>query len=325
MALIWADRVADNSTSIGTGDFTVAGLSPALNMRPLPAVLTLGDTFYYGIANRVANEWEVGLGTYNGSSVFSRTTVLASSAGSDKVSFNAGWKDVWLDQPAALIAQCTAVFTGDSGSGGTAGLVPAPAAGTAAAGKFLKADGTWDVPPVALGAVVYQGTWNASTNTPALADGVGTKGYYYKVSVAGTAAIDGNSQWNVGDTIIFDGSTWDKIDGISNEVVSVAGRTGAVTLTSGDISGLGAGVATALAVNIGSAGSPVVNSGVLGTPLSGTLTNCSGLLTTNLSPYAPIADYIWNVPILNSTGVEANGPVFGFCGDDVVWNNAGAG
>lgn len=37
-------------------------------------------------------------------------------------------------------------MVGDSGSGGTKGLVPAPASGTAAAGKFLKADGTWAVP-----------------------------------------------------------------------------------------------------------------------------------------------------------------------------------
>lgn len=42
--------------------------------------------------------------------------------------------------------QATAIlnaFTGDSGSGGVKGLVPAPAAGDAAANKFLKADGTW--------------------------------------------------------------------------------------------------------------------------------------------------------------------------------------
>lgn len=38
------------------------------------------------------------------------------------------------------------VMVGDSGSGGTKGLVPAPAAGDASAGKFLKADGTWDTP-----------------------------------------------------------------------------------------------------------------------------------------------------------------------------------
>lgn len=34
-------------------------------------------------------------------------------------------------------------FTGDSGAGGFIGLVPAPAAGDAAASKYLKADGTW--------------------------------------------------------------------------------------------------------------------------------------------------------------------------------------
>ena len=36
-----------------------------------------------------------------------------------------------------------AVFTGDSGSGGVTGLVPAPAAGDAAASAVLMADGTW--------------------------------------------------------------------------------------------------------------------------------------------------------------------------------------
>lgn len=42
--------------------------------------------------------------------------------------------------------QATAIldtFTGDSGSGGVKGLVPAPSAGDAAAGYGLKADGTW--------------------------------------------------------------------------------------------------------------------------------------------------------------------------------------
>lgn len=41
-----------------------------------------------------------------------------------------------------LTAELNALV-GDSGSGGTKGLVPAPAAGDAAASKFLKADGTW--------------------------------------------------------------------------------------------------------------------------------------------------------------------------------------
>lgn len=94
---------------------------------------------------------------------------------------------------------------------------------------------TAQIPSSLVGAVVYQGTWNATTNTPTLASGVGTKGWYYKVSVVGSTAIDGNSQWNLGDTIIFDGTVWDKIDGISSEVVSVFGRTGAVVMTNTDV------------------------------------------------------------------------------------------
>jgi hypothetical protein len=39
------------------------------------------------------------------------------------------------------------VMVGDTGSGGSAGIVPAPPSGSAAAGKFLKADGTFAVPP----------------------------------------------------------------------------------------------------------------------------------------------------------------------------------
>jgi len=49
------------------------------------------------------------------------------------------------------------------------------------------------------------------------------------------------------------------------------------TIAASDISGLGTGVATALAVNVGSAGAPVVNGGALGTPSGGTLTSATGL------------------------------------------------
>lgn len=50
------------------------------------------------------------------------------------------------------------------------------------------------------------------------------------------------------------------------------------------VSGLGTGVATALAVNVGTAGSFVVNGGALGTPSSGTLTSATGLpISTGLT------------------------------------------
>lgn len=53
--------------------------------------------------------------------------------------------------------------------------------------------------------------------------------------------------------------------------------TNCTGLPVGGVSGLGTGVATALAVNTGSAGAVVVNGGALGTPSSGTLTNATGL------------------------------------------------
>jgi hypothetical protein len=49
------------------------------------------------------------------------------------------------------------------------------------------------------------------------------------------------------------------------------------------ISGLGTGVATALAVNVGTAGAVVVNGGVLGTPSSGTVTNLTGTASININ------------------------------------------
>ncbi len=49
------------------------------------------------------------------------------------------------------------------------------------------------------------------------------------------------------------------------------------------VSGLGTGVATALAINVGSAGAPVVNGGALGTPSSGTVTNLTGTASININ------------------------------------------
>jgi hypothetical protein len=55
-------------------------------------------------------------------------------------------------------------------------------------------------------------------------------------------------------------------------------------IAASELSGLGTGVATALAVNVGSAGAPVVNGGELGTPSGGTLTNATGLpISTGIS------------------------------------------
>jgi len=85
------------------------------------------------------------------------------------------------------------------------------------------------------GGAIYQGTWNASTNTPLIQSGIGIQGYYYIVSVAGSTSIDGISDWNVGDWIIFDGTAWQQVDN-TDTVVSVNGQVGVVVLTTTNIS-----------------------------------------------------------------------------------------
>ena len=55
-----------------------------------------------------------------------------------------------------LVAADYVTMVGDSGAGGTKGAVPAPAAGDAAANKFLKADGTWSAVTTG-GSIFYQG------------------------------------------------------------------------------------------------------------------------------------------------------------------------
>lgn len=59
---------------------------------------------------------------------------------------------------------------GDSGSGGTKGLVPAPGAGDAAANKFLHADGTFKAPT---GSGSIGGSTGATDNRALRADGTG--------------------------------------------------------------------------------------------------------------------------------------------------------
>jgi hypothetical protein len=93
----------------------------------------------------------------------------------------------------------------------------------------------------AIGALNYKGTWNASTNTPTLASGVGTKGDYYVVSVAGSTTLDGISNWGVGDLATYNGSVWQRVEGgadLNGVNLSVSGTT--------TLSGLTASTALAL-------------------------------------------------------------------------------
>lgn len=110
---------------------------------------------------------------------------------------------------------------------------------TGNSGKYLTTDGTstsWA--SIAGGGLSYQGTWNASTNTPTLASSTGTNGYYYIVATAGSTNLNGITDWQIGDWLLFNGSVWQKIDQ-TNLVSSVNGQTGVVSLTYTDVNAIG--------------------------------------------------------------------------------------
>ena len=71
------------------------------------------------------------------------------------------------------------------------------------------------------GVLQFQGTWNASTNSPTLTSSVGTSGDYYIVSVAGNTNLNGITDWEIGDWAVFANTTWTKID--NSQVGDVTG------------------------------------------------------------------------------------------------------
>jgi hypothetical protein len=174
--------------------------------------------------------------------------------------------------------------------------------------------------------LTYKGTWNASTNTPTLASSTGTNGWYYVVSVAGSTNLNGITDWQVGDWAIYNGSTWQKLDQ-TNLVTSVAGRTGAVTLSNTDISGLGT-MSTQAASNVAITGGTIDGATIGGTtPAAGTFTTLTATGQTSLGgavgseglrviTTASGVNFVsvsgataGNAPYISSTGTSTNVPL----------------
>ena len=90
------------------------------------------------------------------------------------------------------------------------------------------------------------------------------------------------------------------------------------------ISGLGTNVATALAVNVGTAGAFVVNGGALGTPSSGTLTNATGLpVGTGISGFGTSVATALAVNVGSAGAVVVNGGALGTPSSGTVTNLTG--
>lgn len=162
-----------------------------------------------------------------------------------------------------------------------------------------------------IGALVYKGTWDASTNTPTLVSSVGNQGDYYVVSVAGNTNLNGITDWQVNDFAVFNGSVWQKIDN-TDAVLSVNGKTGAVVLTASDVgatanttyvltSGLLSGGGQLNAnVTVGLTTVPVAN--VTGAVPDTRTVSAGGLLTGGGALSSNVTISLANVPLANVTG-----------------------
>lgn len=138
----------------------------------------------------------------------------------------------------------------------------------------------------------------------------------------GVIAIAGGKTLTVSNTLIFTGTDSSSVAfGTGGTVLYNGGALGtpsSATLTSATglpistgVSGLGTGVAIALAVNTGSAGAFVVFGGALGTPSSGTATNLTGLPAAGVVGTAAIlgANTFTGLQTLAAAGVAFNGSV----------------
>jgi len=68
------------------------------------------------------------------------------------------------------------------------------------------------IPDSIIGGMIYQGAWNADTNSPDIAASSPDNGHYYIVSTDGSTDVDGETDWKAKDWVAYDGTTWHKID-----------------------------------------------------------------------------------------------------------------
>ena len=118
------------------------------------------------------------------------TTIAGLTATTDN--FIQSKSSAWASRTPAQVTADLIAVVGDSGSGGTKGLVPAPSAGDAAALKFLKADGTWATPSAS--SMTLLGTLTTTSGTTQSLTSIAAGYYQLYIEIEGVSFVSGSSQ-----------------------------------------------------------------------------------------------------------------------------------
>ena len=235
-----------------------------------------GDLVYFALGNKQifldlpSEELPVASGDVTGPASAVANNFAAFNMTTGKLIKDSGYNASSFATAAQGTLADTAIQPGDLG---TAAYLDA---GSALGVATLDAGGkvpTSQIPQ--MGDLNYQGTWNATTNTPTLTSSAGTKGFYYVVSIAGSTNLNGITDWKVGDWAVFNGSVWEKIDN-TDAVTSVNGYTGTVVLTATDVGATPATSGTSILYGNGTGGTSNVTVGSGLTFAGGTLSATGG-------------------------------------------------
>lgn len=314
----------------GSGD--VVGPASAIDDRIAAFDSTTGKLIKQGSVTATAVASHLG-------STSNPHSVTAAQAGADPagtaasaVSAHSGAVDPHGDRSFATSAVSThaALTTGVHGLGGASQLNVGTTAGTVAAGDHAHT-GTYQP----LATVLTNTTAAFTTAQETKLSGIETAADVTDAGNVGTA-IDGATAKTTpvdADTVpLIDSAagnvlkklSWANIKATAKTYFDTLYQAASATLTTWAGITPGTGIATALAVNVGTAGAPVVNGGALGTPSSGTLTNATGLPPAGITQSGATSNQVltWNGSAWAPATPSAGSPA-GSSGQ-MQYNNASA-
>ena len=236
------------SDTFGTGVFSTYEGRHARGTIQNPSATQSGDILLRVTgAGYGTNTFDTALGTQGGSRIdFRATENYTNTAKGSDIHF-------WTTQPGTTSTVNSGsidwqgftgnafTFTTDNTVQTTAGI-PLTQKGSGLGVATLDSNGyltAAQIPPSLTGGVVYKGAWDASTNTPNLANGSGTAGWEYSISTAGTQNLGaGNQAYAQGGFVIYNGSVWSYVppSGLFTSLtasthLSVNQPTGAITIS----------------------------------------------------------------------------------------------